>query len=110
MRISETGGGGGGGGGDGRVRWEEGVGGHMGRVGGDGDGREMRKGDWKGIIQKCKGIISRCLERGKCMRRGDGASPPVICQSRLATTENHNRKLQTFIAYVAPTNCICVKA
>ena len=24
-----------------RVRWEEGVGGHMGRVGGDGDGRGM---------------------------------------------------------------------
>ena len=32
-----------GGGGGGRVRWEEGVGGHMGRVGGDGDGRGVRK-------------------------------------------------------------------
>ena len=31
----------GGGGGGGRVRWEEGVGGHMGRVGGDGDCRVM---------------------------------------------------------------------
>ena len=27
--------------GEGRVRWEEGVGGHMGRVGGDGNGRAM---------------------------------------------------------------------
>ena len=32
----------------GRVRWEEGVGGHLGRVGGDGDGRGMRKGAQEG--------------------------------------------------------------
>ena len=36
-------------GGGGRVRWEEGVGGHMGRVGGDRDGREMRKGAQDGV-------------------------------------------------------------
>ena len=36
-------------GGGGRVRWEEGVGGHMGRVGGDGDGRGMRKGAQDGV-------------------------------------------------------------
>ena len=36
-------------GGGGRVRWEEGVGGHMGRVGGDRDGREMRKGAQEGV-------------------------------------------------------------
>ena len=30
-------------GGGGRVRWKEGVEGHMGRVGGDGDGRGIRK-------------------------------------------------------------------
>ena len=39
-----------------------GVRGHMGRVGGDGDGRVMRK--W--------------AQKGKCMGRGDGAFPPFM--------------------------------
>ena len=45
-------------------RWEEGVRGLMGRVGGDGDGRGMRK--W---AQDGKRIISRGWERGKCVGR-----------------------------------------
>ena len=36
------------------MRWEEGVGGHMGRVEGDGDGRGMRNGAQDGgRNQKC---------------------------------------------------------
>ena len=57
------------------MRWEEGVGGHMGMVGGDGDGRVMRKGHRKGRNQKCKGIITRGWERGKCVGRGE--APPL---------------------------------
>ena len=39
----------GGGGGGGRVRWEEGVGGHMGRVGGDGDERGTGRGEIRSV-------------------------------------------------------------
>ena len=38
-----------GGGGGGRVRWEEVVEGYMGRVGGDGDGRGIRKWAQDGV-------------------------------------------------------------
>ena len=57
-------------GGGGRVRWEEEV---VGKVGGDRDGRGMRKG----AQDRCKEIISRGWERGKYVER-DGASPPVM--------------------------------
>ena len=66
-------------GGEVRVRWEEGVRGHLGRVGGDGAGRGMRKGHRTGRNQKCIGIISLGWEREKCMGKGDGASAPVMC-------------------------------
>ena len=38
-----------------------------------------RKGHRKGRNQKCKGIISRGWERGKCVGRGDGTFPLVMC-------------------------------
>ena len=37
------------------------------------------KGHRKGRNQKCKGIITRGWERGKCVGRGDSASSPVMC-------------------------------
>ena len=52
----------------------------MGMVGVDRDGRGIRNRTHEGEkSEKCKGIISRGWERGKCVGRGDGASPLVMC-------------------------------
>ena len=46
------------------MRWEEGVGGHMGRVGGDGDGRGMRKGAQDGEKSEVYMCIIDCYDYG----------------------------------------------